>query len=114
MGLVGSLWNPDLQTRLQRIHQQVARQAPSAEPRPKPACPHFQRRRAGMICDAIVSVLAEHRDGLRVRDIAAAVAAWLGEPVPLSSIKSCLWREARSESGVFEQVGRGRYRLRAV
>jgi hypothetical protein len=114
MGLVGSLWNPELQARLQRIHRHIARQAASAEPRPRPVRPHFQRRRAGMICDAIVSVLAEHGDGQRVRDITAAVTARLGEPVSPSSIKSCLWREARSESGVFEQTGRGRYRLRGL
>lgn len=65
-----------------------------------------------MIRDAIASVLAEHRDGLRVRDIAAAVVTRLDKPVPFSSIKSCLWREAQSNSGTFQKVGRGRYRIR--
>jgi hypothetical protein len=57
-------------------------------------------------------VLAEHEQGLRVRDIVAAVSKQLAEPVPRSSIKSCLWRDARGSSGRFEQVERGRYRLR--
>jgi hypothetical protein len=35
--------------------------------------------------EAIAAVLAEHADGLRMRDIAAAVADRVGEPVPLSS-----------------------------
>jgi hypothetical protein len=65
-----------------------------------------------MIRDAITVVLAEHKCGLRVQDIAGAVAVLLGEPIPPSSIKSCLWREARSDSGRLERVGRGRYRLR--
>lgn len=112
MGLVGSLWNPDLQTRLQRIHDRVARQAASGEPSARRSPPQFQRRRVGLIRDAIVAVLAEHEGGLRVRDIVAAVAARLGEPASPSSIKSCLWREARSTSGAFEQIHRGRYRLR--
>lgn len=65
-----------------------------------------------MIRDAILAVLVEHRGGLRVRDIATAVAAQLDGPVKAASIKSCLWREAQSDSGRFEQIGRGRYRLR--
>lgn len=72
----------------------------------------FQRRRVGQLRGVIVAVLAEHNDGLRVRDIAVAVAAQLGEPVSRSSVKSCLSREVRNESGAFERIGRGRYRLR--
>lgn len=48
-----------------------------------------------------------------MRNIAAAVAERLGEPVPPSSIKSCLSREARSEPGSFGRIGRGRYCLRS-
>jgi len=114
MGLVGSLWNPDLLTRLQRIHQHVARQAASGVPSARRSPPRFRRRRAGIVRDAIAAVLAEHKDGLRMRDIAAAVAERLGEPVPPSSIKSCLSREARSEPGSFERIGRGRYCLRSA
>lgn len=113
MGLVGSLWNPDLRTRLQRIQERVARQAASGEPSARHLPPQFKRRRAGLIRDAIAAVLAEHKDELRVRDIAAAVVARLGEPVSHSSIKSCLSREAQSESGTFKRIERGRYSLRA-
>lgn len=112
MGLVGSLWNPDLKARLQRIHEHVARQAASGEPLARRSPPRFQRRRVGLIRDAIAAVLSECQDEMRVREIAAAVAVRLGEPVPPSSIKSCLWREAQSDSGAFEQIGQGRYRLR--
>jgi len=65
-----------------------------------------------VIRDAIAAILAEHESGLKMRDIAAAVAARLGEPLPPSSIKSCLSREAQSPSGAFERIGRGCYRLR--
>lgn len=112
MGLVGSLWNPDIQTQLQRIHERVARQADSGEPSAKRSPVQFRRHRMGLIPDAITAVLAEHEDGLRVRDIAAAVTARLGESIPRSSIKSCLSREAGSASGAFERLGRGHYRLR--
>lgn len=82
------------------------------EPSAKRSLPRFQRRRTGLIRDTITAVLAEHPDGLRMRDIAAAVTKRLGELVPPSFIKSCLSREAWSDTGKFERVGRGRYRLR--
>lgn len=113
MDLVGSLTNQAIKTRLQRTQQHIARQAASAEPSAKRSSPQFQRRRMGQIRDTITAVLAEHEGGMRLRDIAAAVATRLGEPVQRSSIKSCLWREAQSESGAFEQIGQGRYRLRS-
>jgi len=112
MGLVGSLWNRDLRTRLQRIHQQIARQASSGEQLARRSPVRSQRRRPGLIRDAIIAVLAEHDGSLRVRDIAAALAARLGEPVSVSTVKSCLWRDAQSDLGRFERSGRGRYRLR--
>jgi len=112
MGLVGSLWNQDLRARLKRLHERVARQAISGERPVRRPPPMFQRQRVGQLRGAIVAVLAEHNDGLRIRDIATAVAAQLGEPVSRSSVKSCLCREARNVSGAFERIGRGRYRLR--
>jgi hypothetical protein len=89
----------------------MARQAASGEPSAKRPSPQFKRRRVRLIRDAIAVILADHEGGLCFRDIAAAVVDRLGEPVPLSSIKSCLSREARSPSGAFERTGRGRYRL---
>jgi hypothetical protein len=112
MALVGSLWNPDVRSQLQRIHKHIARHAASGEASARRLPPRFQRRWAGIIRDAIAAVLAEQPEGLRMRDIACVVAKRLGEPVPLSSIKSCLSREAQSTSGVFERIGRGRYGLR--
>jgi hypothetical protein len=114
MGVVGGLWNQDVRSRLQCIHRHIARQAASSEPSAKRPPPQFQRRRPGTICDAILAVLVEHRDGLRMRDITAAVAERLGEPVSTSSVKSCLWREAQGNIGKFERIGRGRYRLRSA
>jgi hypothetical protein len=59
---------------------------------------------------AITAVLRNQPEGMRVRDIAAAVIALLDEPVSKASIKSCLWAHARGD-GCFEQLGEGRYRL---
>jgi CHASE2 domain-containing sensor protein len=112
MGLVGSLWNRELQARLQRIHQCIARQAASGEPSARRSPPTFKRRRVGQIRDTIVAILAEQKNGLRMRDIAVFAAAKLGEPIPPSTIKACLLREAEKPSGAFERISRGRYRLR--
>lgn len=114
MGAAGSLWNHDVSTRFRRIPEHVARQAASGEPSARPSPPRFQRRRAGILRDAIAAALADQPDGLRMRDIADAAAERLGESVPLSSIKSCLSREARSESGLFKRIARGRYCLRSA
>jgi hypothetical protein len=112
MGLVGSLWNRDTQARLQHIHRRASRRA-GERPSTRRSKPTFKRRRNGQIRDAIAAVLAEQPRGLRMMDIASAVAARLGEPVPPSTIKSCLSREALGTSGAFERLGRGRYRLRS-
>jgi hypothetical protein len=111
MGLVGSLWNPELQVRLQRIHRHIAGQAASGGPSAKRPPPQFQRRRPGTIRDAILAVLVEHRCGLRVRDVAVAVTAQLDGPIKIASLSPAFWREAQSSSGRFEQIGRGRYRV---
>jgi hypothetical protein len=50
--------------------------------------------------------------GMRVHDIAAAVAERLDGPIAKASIKSCLWLHAQSDWSRFEQLGQGRYRLR--
>lgn len=67
-----------------------------------------------MIREEIAAVLVGQTNGLRFREIAAAVSRRLGEPVAPSSVKSCLWCEARNDSGQFERISRGRYRLRSA
>ena len=60
---------------------------------------------------AVLRVLASMPEGMRIRDIHAAEAV-LGQSVPRSTVKSWLAENARREDGVYERVGRGRYRLR--
>lgn len=112
MGLVGSLWNQDVRLRLRRVHERLDREARSDQPPTARSSPQFQRRRPGVISDAIAEILGDRRNGMRMRDIAAAVSARLGDPVPHASVKSCLWREAHAVGGRFQKVGKGKYRLR--
>lgn len=109
MGLVGSLWNRDVQARLQHLARQLA----SGETRSKPTRPQFQRRRPGTVLKAITAVLADQPEGMRVRDIAAAVSGYLGQPVSKASIKSCLWAHALETASPLERLSRGHYRLRS-
>ena len=110
MGLVGSLWNRDVHARLQHLARQLA----SAESRPGPTLPKFQRRRPGTVLKAITAVLADQPNGMRVRDIAVAVAVRLDESVSKASIKSCLWAHSQGDTSRFEQLGEGRYRMRSA
>jgi len=80
----------------------------------KPTRPTFQRRRPGTVLSAVIAVLTEKPEGMRVRDIAAAVAARLDGPVAAASIKSCLWLHAQGDGSRFERLGQGRYRLRTA
>lgn len=112
MGLVGSLWNQDVRSQLQRIHRHLDRQAALGESPPKPTRPKFQRRRPGIILNAISTVLSDHPQGMAVRDIKSAVETLLGESVARASIKSCLWAHAQNGAGRFESIDRGCYRLR--
>lgn len=112
MGLVGSLWNPDTQARLQRIHRRTSRHD-GVSPSSVRSHPTFKRRRVGQIRATIMAILAGRPGGMRLQEIAAAAVAQLDEPIPTSTIKSCLSREAQNPCGAFERVGRGRYRLRS-
>jgi hypothetical protein len=110
MALVGSLWNQDVRSQLQRVHRHLDQQAdehPAKATRPK-----FQRRRPGSVLNAIVAVLSDHPQGMRVRDIKNEVETLLGQPVAKASVKSCLWAQARDGTGRFENLDRGWYRLR--
>jgi site-specific DNA-methyltransferase (adenine-specific) len=65
------------------------------------------RRRPGEVRDAIIDFLRSRREAT-VAEIREAVAKRVGD-VPSSSVRSYL---NLNTPGVFERVGRGRYRLR--
>lgn len=112
MDLVGTLSNQTTQERLQRVTERV-RHFLSATPLDQVPLPRRRlRRRSGSIPVAATAVLASCEGDMRARDIHAAVEGLLGESVSASSVKDCLTRNAQSGSGLFERVGRGRYRLR--
>lgn len=72
------------------------------------------RRRPGQVRDAILAYLGERVGDASVAEIREAVASRLGDQIAPSSVRSCLRLNAQATSGgrrLFEQTGRGRYRL---
>ncbi len=110
MVLVGARSNPKLGS----VLQSLARVKRGETPRARPAATGSSdgRRRFGSVRDAILRVLAASEADLSVRDIHAGVERIFGSPVSRSSVKSYL-HKGRGNSGVFERVSRGRYRIAA-
>jgi hypothetical protein len=110
--LVGGLSNRQTQARLRRLADRLG-QADSRM-RHRPAARKPLRRPGGSILAAIAVVLSGIEGGMRARDIHAAVQALLGEPVPVSSVKDCLARNARGKRRRLDRVAWGRYRVRDI
>ena len=107
--MVGALSNPKLGSLLQslaRINWDGPRYARQTE-----AGWSDGRRRFGSVRDAIAQELARSESDLAVREIHAEVERILGSPVSRSSVKGYLHQGSRGNSGVFERLSRGRYRL---
>jgi hypothetical protein len=79
--------------------------------RRQPATRRQRSRRPGWVLKAIVGVLADHGEPMRVKDIHAAVEAALGEQVATSSIKTALIANASGSSRRLVRVAAGRYVL---
>lgn len=109
MELVGALSNPEIQDRLRRISDKLAQVAASrARPRPSAFVP---KRRVGAVAEAISEVLSGSEAPMRMCEIHAAIGGMLAEPVPRSTVKSCLANNCQDQAGRFVRLARGRYRL---
>ena len=70
-----------------------------------------RRLRYGLVPKAIMQILSESDEPMRVRDIHAEVEALLGQAVSSSAVKNWLARHAQGDQALFVRLGRGRYRL---
>lgn len=109
VALAGTLANPEVAPRLQRLAEKLERITASGTPHP-PA--RALKPRCGRIAALITQVLQESEVPMHIADVHEAVEARLGEPVLLSSVKGNLARHAGTK-GRFLRVARGRYQLRA-
>lgn len=109
--MLGTYSNQDLQGSLARLARKLVALRASDGPRRQPASCRQRPRRPGWVLKAIVQVLADRGQAMRVKDIHAAVEATLGETVATSSIKNALASNVSGDSRRFVRVAKGRYML---
>ncbi len=111
MHLLGVYSNQDLQGSLSRLAEKLAAVRTSGGPPRWPVSRRQRPRRSGWVIEAIIQVLANRREPMKVRDIHAAVEALVGEPVPAPSVNGALAKGVAGSSARFVRVARGRYIL---
>jgi hypothetical protein len=110
MGLLGAYSNPEIPGRLRRLSEKLDRLAAS-DAAPRPLARANRRLRSGLVPKAIMRVLSESVEPMRVRDIHAEVEGMIGQTVSPSAVKNCLASHARGDQALFVRLGRGRYRI---
>lgn len=111
MELFGALSNPEVRESLERLAKKLEQiEASGVAPRPTTLA---RGLRVGAIPDAIMRVLADSVEPLRMRDIHAEVEALVGQPVSRSAVKNWLANHVRGDQAMLVRLGRGRYCLAA-
>jgi hypothetical protein len=108
MGVLGAYSNHDTQERLRRLAEKLDCLAASGAS-PSPTTRRDRRLRSGLVPEAIVRVLGEAGEPMRVRDVHAVVEQLLGQPVSPSAVKTWLARHAVGDRATVMRLGRGRY-----
>jgi hypothetical protein len=111
MDLLGHYSNHDLQGSLGRLVKKLTAVRADGGPRRTPVTRRQRPRRPGWVLKAIVQVLSDRGEPMRAKDIHAAVAALVGEPVSWGSVKSALAANVSGSSPRLVRVARGRYVL---
>lgn len=110
MRLIGALSKQGIQNRLKRLNAQRERILRDSESQPRPR--KAVKLRCGAIQQAVTAVLREADEPLAAQEIHAAVESRLDQPVSRDSVHWCLSTGAKGESGRYERVSTGWYRLR--
>jgi hypothetical protein len=110
VGIFGALSNPEVRERLEHLAKKLDRLQNVGVARQ----PTILRRslRVGAIPEAIMQVLADSVEPMRMRDIHAEVETLVGRSVSRSAVKNWLANHVRGEQALLIRLGRGRYRLR--
>jgi hypothetical protein len=107
MGIFGALSNPGVQERLRQLSDQLAKVAARKRPSARPNA----RLRTGAVPAAIMRVLAESVEPMRMCDIHVEVEGLIGQPVTRSAVKNYLANHCKGSQPRFVRLARGRYRL---
>jgi hypothetical protein len=108
MELVEALSNSETQDELGRLAQKLE-QIAASEARPRSSARLDLRLRSGLVPKAIMQVLGEAVEPMRMMDIHAEVERVLGRPVSRSAIKNWLAGHTGGEQALFVRISRGRY-----
>ena len=109
-GTKRALLNREQQRRL-LDGQQLARVL-AGKPEPETQSQSQIRRRAGVVKEAVIRVLAVAERPLQAREIHSAAEELAGRPLSWNTVKDCLHKNARRPDSPIERVGHGRYRHR--
>ena len=102
--------NPEIQERLGRLADKLDKIASRSDPQ-RVSGRVDQHLQGGLVPRAIMRVLAESVEPLRVQTIHEGVELVIGRSVSHSTIKNALARQVRSGDGRLVRLERGRYRL---
>jgi hypothetical protein len=108
VGLVEALSNPATQERLVRLSEKLAKIAASGAA-PRSSVRTDRRLRSGLVPQAIMRVLSESVEPMRMKDIHAEVEQLLDRSVTRSAIKNWLANHVQGDHALFVRLGRGRY-----
>jgi hypothetical protein len=106
--LVGALSNHEIHDQLRRLSAKLDQLAAS-NARPRPSARADRRLRSGLVPQAILRVLSESVEPMRMRDIHTEVERKLGQPVSTSAVKNWLAGHTGGEQALFVRLKRGRY-----
>lgn len=111
MQTTGVLSNHQNQASLAHLAKTLAGlRASGAEPRAVTSR-RLRPRRPGWVLDAVVQVLADRPESMRLTHVHAAVETLLDQTVSKDSVGWCLSTGARGKEPRFERVAYGCYRL---
>jgi hypothetical protein len=112
MELVEALSNSEVQVQMERLAQKLE-QIAASDARPRSSARSDRRLRSGLVPKAIMQVLRESVEPMRMMDIHAEAERMLSRPVSRSAVKNWLAGHAGGEQPLFVRLGRGRYGLAA-
>jgi hypothetical protein len=108
--LVEALSNHEIQERLRRLSEKLELLA-AKNVAPRPSARLDRRLRSGLVPEAIMRVLSESVEPMRMKDIHTQVEELVDRPVSRSAVKNWLANHVQGDQALFVRLGRGRYRV---
>lgn len=106
--LVEALSNSEVQDQMERLAAKL-KQIAASDVRPRSSARSDRRLRSGLVPKAIMQVLSESVEPMRMRDIHAEVERVLDRSVSRSAVKNWLAGHTGGETALFVRIERGRY-----